>query len=203
MQGVKPSRRAFRLGKKYSLPPEFAEVVVKEADRILGGVPGALLTLKDGQAVANAGVDRKNAPDNAAILWPANPLASAQKLQGALKRKYGVAMGVTIIDSRVTPLRLGTIGLALASAGFSPVMDLRGKSDLYGRKVRITFQALGDGIAAAAHVLMGEGGERIPFVLIRGAPVEFEREHSRQEKMRLNDCLYMSQISTGSRRSGP
>ncbi len=198
---VKPTRQAVRLGRKYSLPPEFVQLVLDEADEVYGGVQGALLTLKDGQATANAGVDRKNAPPNSAVLWPLDPKASAIRLLGAVKRRTGLDLGVVIVDSRVAPLRLGTIGLSLASVGFMPVKDFRGKPDLYGRKASITFQALGDGIAAAAQLLMGETREAVPFVLVRGAPVEFAGRGSRTEKMGLKDCLYMAQILRETRRT--
>ncbi len=198
---VRPTKQAVRLGREYSLPSEFAQVVVDEADEIHGGVPGALLTLKDGQATANAGVDRKNAPDDSAVLWPLNPRASALRLRSALKKRTGLDLGIVIVDSRVTPMRLGTIGLSLASVGFKSIKDFRGKPDLYGRKARITFQALGDGIAAAAQLLMGEAREAVPFVLVRGAPVEFGEAHGEGDKMRLKDCLYMAQILPHSRRT--
>jgi len=191
---VKPTREAVRLGEKYSLPPEFVQLVIDEADEVYGGVRGAFLTLKDGQATANAGADRKNAPPNSAVLWPLDPKASAVRLRRALKRRTGLDVGVVIVDSRVTPLRLGTIGLSLASVGFNTVKDFRGKPDLYGRKASITFQALGDGIAAAAQLLMGEAKESVPFVLVRGAPVEFTKRGGGIEKMALKNCLYMSQI---------
>ena len=93
-------------------------------------------------------------------------------------------------------MRLGTIGLSLASVGFKPVKDFRGKHDLYNRRIRMTLQSVGDGIAAAAHLLMGEGGEQVPFVLVRGAPVESEGAHGVNQKMRVEDCLYMSQIQS-------
>ncbi len=198
---VKPTRQAVRLGEKYSLPSEFVQLVLEEADEVYGGVQGALLTLKDGQAAANAGADRKNAPPNSAVLWPLDPKASAVRLRRGVKRNTGLNVGVVIVDSRVTPLRLGTIGLSLASVGFMPVKDFRGKPDLYGRKASITFQALGDGIAAAAQLLMGEARESVPFVLVREAPVEFAGRGGRMEKMRLKDCLYMAQILRETRRT--
>ncbi len=195
LSGVKPTKYSIKLGKQYSLTSEFAQIVVDEAEKVYGGVEGAILTLKDGHATANAGVDRKNSPGDSVVLWPVNAGLSALRLWRKLGRKSGANVGVIIVDSRVTPLRLGTIGLALASVGFRPVKDIRGEPDLYGRSVRITFQAVGDGIAAAAHVLMGEARERVPFVLIRGAPVKLGGEGKLGEKMAVKDCLFMSQIS--------
>ncbi|HYB68838.1 MAG TPA: coenzyme F420-0:L-glutamate ligase, partial [Candidatus Acidoferrales bacterium] len=59
---VKPSEEAKRLAKEYSLKPEFAELILQEADEVYGGVERAVLTLKNGVMAANAGIDNKNAP---------------------------------------------------------------------------------------------------------------------------------------------
>ena len=191
---VKPSGKATRLSRQFGLTPEFAQVIINEADRIYSGVEGAVLTLKDGHVTANAGADRKNSPGNSAVIWPRDPSRSAKRLQSAIKGKTGKAVSVIIVDSRVTPLRLGTVGLCLASVGFKPVRDFRKMPDLGKRKIRITYQAIGDGLAAAAHVLMGEAEERVPFVIVRGAPVTLNGNRGISEKMQTEDCLYMSQI---------
>ncbi len=192
---VKPTRLARRLGKRYSMPPTFVQVVIEEAGRIYRGVTGTLLTVKNGDAVANSGVDRKNGPDDSVVLWPRNPRLSANNLRNTVTKRCRKRVGVVIVDSRVTPLRLGTIGLAIASSGFEPVRDIRGTPDLYGRKSRITFQALADGIAGAAQLLMGETRERTPFVLVRGAPISLKRTGDDGSiRISAKDCLFMSQI---------
>jgi coenzyme F420-0:L-glutamate ligase len=192
---VSPTISARRLASRFGLIPEFAQVVLDESDAVYGGVPGVLLTLKNGDAVANSGVDRKNAPGESVIPWPANPQRSAETIRKTTNQKLGKKVGVVIVDSRVTPLRLGTIGLAIACSGIQPVNDARGTRDLYGRKVQMTLQALGDGIAGAAHILMGETRETVPFVLVRDAPVKLNR-NKRAGTMTLpvKDCLYMSQM---------
>ena len=192
---VKPTVLARRLSRRFDLLPEFAQVVLDESDAVYGGVPGVLLTLKNGDAIANSGVDRKNAPGDSVIPWPVDPHHSAETMRRAISRKLGKRVGVVIVDSRVTPLRLGTIGLAIACSGFPPVRDSRGTKDLYGRKALITLQALADGIAGAAHLLMGETRETIPFVLVRGAPVQLGgRKGSDSMTLPVKDCLYMSQM---------
>jgi coenzyme F420-0:L-glutamate ligase / coenzyme F420-1:gamma-L-glutamate ligase len=200
LRKVRPTPLAKRLGRKFEIPPEFAQVVLNEADAVYGGVPGVLLTLKNGNAVANSGVDRKNAPGDIVIPWPADSHRSAERIRRALNRKFRKRIGVVIVDSRVTPLRLGTTGLAIACSGFKPVSDSRGIKDLYGRRVQITLQSLADGIAGAAQLLMGEARESIPFVLVRGAPVQLGDRYS-SDSMTLpgKDCLYMSQISPQSK----
>lgn len=190
---VKPTVLARRLGHRFGILPEFAQVVLDESDAVYGGVPGVLLTVKNGDAIANSGVDRKNAPGDSVIPWPLDPQRSAETLRRTLNRKLGKRVGVVIVDSRVTPLRLGTIGLAIACSGIQPIRDSRGMKDLYGRKARITFQALADGIAGAAQLMMGETRERIPFVLVRGAPVQLS-DRTGSMTLPIKDCLYMSQI---------
>ncbi len=197
---VRPSRRAIRLGRQYSLPPDFAQVVIDEADQVYGGVKGALLTLKNGEATANAGVDQKNAPKGFVVLWPANPDISARKIRASVGRTFRKRIGVVIVDSRVTPLRLGTVGLALGSSGIDQIKDFRGEPDLYGRRARITFHAVADDIASAAHLVMGEGRERTPFVVVRGAPVRLTDDHGRRIRLSAEECLYMSQVSSRTRR---
>ena len=67
-------------------------------------------------------------------------------------------------------------------------------TDLYGRKVLMTLQSLADGIAGAAHMLMGETRETIPFVLVRSAPVKLARKRAGSMTLPVKDCLYMSQM---------
>lgn len=193
--GVVVTREARLLAKKYSLPPEFAQIVLEEADEVLGGVRGALLTTKNGDAVANAGLDRKNAPKDSVVLWPKDPDLSARRLRDQIENQFGVNVGIVIVDSRVTPLRLGTTGFALGSAGLRPVDDIRGSIDNSGRRVEITFHAVADGIAAAAQLVMGETAERRPFVVVRRAPVVLGRNRPiRDAKLAWKECLFMSQV---------
>jgi coenzyme F420-0:L-glutamate ligase/coenzyme F420-1:gamma-L-glutamate ligase len=195
LDSIKPGSKARSLARKHSLTPAFAQAVLDEADTVVGGVKGALLTVKNGDAVANAGIDRKNAPEGAVVLWPRNPDISAGRIRRSIKHKSGKTGGVVIVDSRVSPLRLGTTGFAIGSAGFEPVEDLRGNADLFGRRIEITLQAIADGIAASAQLVMGEASDQIPFAIIRDAPVKFGGGHDiRSAKLAWNQCLYMSQI---------
>jgi len=70
------------------------------------------------------------------------------------------------------PLRLGTVGGALATYGFKAVLDVRGKEDLFGRPMHITTRAIADQLATAAEIVMGETDEQVPFALIRGYTIE-------------------------------
>ncbi len=195
LESVRPGSKAKSLARKHSLTAAFAQAVLDEADTVVGGVKGALLTVKNGDAVANAGIDRKNAPEGAIVLWPRNADLSAKNIRRSIRRKFGKNVGVLIVDSRVSPLRLGTTGFAIGCAGFRPVEDIRGSADLSGRRIEITVRAIADGVAAAAQLVMGEAADRIPFAVVRDAPVTFGgRRGIRSAKLAWNQCLYMSQI---------
>jgi coenzyme F420-0:L-glutamate ligase len=172
LSNIKPSSKALDLAEKTSLEPGFVELVLREAEKVYGWVYKAILTIKHGVLVANAGLDHKNVPLNHASLWPENPNTVARTLRFSLQRLTGKRLGVLVVDSHVLPLRLGTVGFALGIAGFEPVRDCRGMLDLYGKPLLITRINLADDLASAAHLVMGESDESIPAVVIRGAPVK-------------------------------
>jgi coenzyme F420-0:L-glutamate ligase/coenzyme F420-1:gamma-L-glutamate ligase len=193
---VKPSKEAKRLAKEYSLKPEFAELILREADKVWGGVERAVLTLKNGVMAANAGIDNKNAPSDYAVLWPKDPPASAREARDRIKRRTGKDVAVMIVDSGLVPLRIGTSGLALAVAGFKPIRDSRGCKDLFGKSIVITRQAVADDLASAAHLLMGEATEKTPLVLIKDAPVNFDDGvyGSADMMMPFEECIFMNTL---------
>lgn len=167
---IAPSARAIALASRYEKDPAEMELILRESDEILGGIPGVVLTLKDGFLYPNAGVDHSNAPPGHVVLLPSDPKSAAARIRSELSK--GVRIGVIIGDSRTHPLRLGCVGVALACDGILPVEDARGRKDLYGRPLRITVKAVADNLVSAAQLVMGEGDEGIPAVVIRGAPVE-------------------------------
>ena len=198
LRDVRVSSNAKRLARKWKMNRYLAAVVLSEADEILGSVPGFLLTIKNGTLTPNAGVDLKNSPPGTATLWPLDPDKSAQKLRSRLERKYTTRVCVEIVDSHVTPLRLGTVGLAIGVSGFLPVLDSRKTPDLFGRTIKVTQTNLADDLAAVAHMLMGEGTERVGAVLIRGARVALNNSgRSKFARLNRNKCLIGSRLSKG------
>lgn len=192
LQDVTVSSKAEKLAQRYEVEPEIAQIVLEEADEILGGVSHVILTIKDNILLANAGIDRSNAPIGYVVLLPKNPTEEAWRIKNELAEMTGYKLGLIIADSRTQPLRLGTVGLALAAAGLEPIKDFRGTPDLFGRLLRITRSAIADNLASAAQLLMGEADEQTPAVLIRGAPVTFSdtRFHPNTLTIPRNECLY-------------
>jgi coenzyme F420-0:L-glutamate ligase len=192
-KNIKPSEKAESLAKEYNLEPGFAELVLKESDKIFGGVKRAILTMKNNMFIANAGVDHSNAPKDHAILWPKNPSLSADNIRKEFEKKLNVNIGVVISDSHCSPLRTGTTGFALANSGFNAVIDERGKKDLFGNTMRITQRAIADGLASAAVVVMGETDERIPAVLVRDSKIKLTNQPSKSSiYFPPNECLFSS-----------
>src|SRR5919204_754487 len=168
---IKASKKARDLAIKYHMSSKLAELTLRESDYIYKGVPGFLLAIKDGMMAPNAGVDRSNVPLGYAILYPQAPFKSAEKLRRKFIVNLGIKVGIVIADSRLMPTRIGTIGIAIASAGFEPVEDQRGKRDLFGNILRVTFKAVADSLASIGVGVMGESDESIPAVVIRGTKV--------------------------------
>jgi F420-0:gamma-glutamyl ligase len=71
------------------------------------------------------------------------------------------------------PTRIGTTGIAIACAGFEPVEDQRGKRDLFGNVMRVTFRAVADGLATMGVAAMGETDESTPAAIIREVKVSW------------------------------
>jgi len=194
LSDVKPSDKAKKLAQQFSLQPEFAELILREADKIYGGVEKAVLTLKNGILTANAGIDNKNAPIGFAVLWPKNAEKWAMHIREEIKRKTGRKVAVLIVDSGLIPLRIGTVGLALAVAGFKPIKDCRKEKDIYGKPLVITRHAIADSLASATHLLMGEAAEKTPIVLIKDAPVDFDDGVYGPADMMMpfKECIFMN-----------
>lgn len=139
-------------------------VIKKEADRLL---PGTRQTIKNGTMVSNAGIDSSNG-NGYSILWPSKPVLELKKIYLFLKKKYHLKnLGIICTDSRSVPLRYGTTGVAIASYGIKPLLDLRGRPDIFKRPLKITKVNILDPLAGMAVLLMGEAEEKTPLLILR------------------------------------
>lgn len=161
-------------GRTAKLPTkqEKKDLAKRESEEIVE-TPWCAMTRKNTDWSANAGMDESNAQGKI-IFLPKEPLASAQFLHTELCKKYGLKQfGLIISDTRLVPLRTGTLGIALAWAGIEPLQDYRGTKDLYGRELKMTQANIVHALATSAVLCMGEGAEQKPLALIREAPVAF------------------------------
>lgn len=172
LAGVEPSPEARALATDAHKDPRVMELLLRESRDIVRVSPGVVITEhRTGTILANAGIDRSNVAgnDEYALLLPEDPDASAARLRDWLQQEFGVPLGVIITDSIGRPWRLGTTGTAIGCAGVDALKDLRGRPDLFGRPLQVSEVAIADSLAAAAVLVMGEGAEGVPVVLIRGA----------------------------------
>jgi coenzyme F420-0:L-glutamate ligase/coenzyme F420-1:gamma-L-glutamate ligase len=190
------SEKAKELAEKYFMDPKFVQIILEEADVILGGVRTVLLTEKEGVLIANAGADKSNSGGMSKVaLFPEKLYETARKMREMLMKASKVKeLGIIIADSRVQPMKRGVIGVAISLAGIEPIDDNRGRKDLFGRELEITTRAVADDIVSAAELLMGEADEQTPIVLVRGAPVNFTDREIRKEEMLMprDECLFMN-----------
>ena len=173
LAGVAPSRRAIELAASLDKDPRMVEVVLGESNDIVAHGHGVLITEhRSGHVMANAGVDRSNvghpSDDEAVILLPLDPDASAAALHRGLEDRFECHIAVVISDSAGRPWRHGVAGIAIGAAGLPSLTDLRGAPDLFGVPLKVTLTGFADQIASAANLVAGEAGEGVPAVHMRG-----------------------------------
>lgn len=190
LDGIEPDEESIRLSQKYSLDPRLVQCIRQESDEIVGGIPGFLLCMKHGTLLPNAGIDESNAPPGCVTPLPGDPDGSAARLMHEIRRRTGARVGVIIADSRTHPMRVGCSGVAIGCAGITPVIDARGRRDLFGKELHVTRQALADNIASAAEIVMGEADESTPCALIRGLDIPIT-DTSGMETIDASECLFM------------
>ena len=174
LAAVTPSARAEEVAAVVGKDARLVELILRESTAVSRLAPGVLIVRhRLGFTSANAGIDRSNVQthsgeEEAVLLLPLNPDASAVALREALRAATGAAAGVVITDSHGRPFRLGTVGVAIGVAGLPALWNRRGEADLYGYRLQHTDVGLADEIAAAAGLLMGQAAEGLPAVLLRG-----------------------------------
>lgn len=172
LSGVNPSQRAKELAAKLNKDPRVVEVVLQQSSEIVRLGHVIISRTKHGLVCANAGVDQSNVGLGQVTLLPEDPDASAAGIRETIKRKLGADVAVIISDTQGRPFRQGCVGVAIGVAGMRPLLDLRGKRDLYGKELKVTMTSPADSLAAAAVSMMGEANEGTPVVLVKGGKFE-------------------------------
>lgn len=174
---IQPSARAIELGESIEKDPRLIELVLRESNQVLRTRTGTIIVEhKLGFVCANAGIDHSNVAGDGdrseewVLLLPENPDTSAQKIRKRLEATSGAQLGVMIIDSHGRAWRQGVVGVAIGLSGIPGLVDMRGKSDLFGYHLRITTIGAADELAAAASLVMGQADEGTPIVHVRGFP---------------------------------
>jgi coenzyme F420-0:L-glutamate ligase/coenzyme F420-1:gamma-L-glutamate ligase len=170
LKDVKPSNRAEELSKLTLRDPRLVELVLREAKRVVKATKEILIIEnRSGFVCINAGVDKSNVEsEDAYVLLPTDPDKSAREIRSQIRRLTGRNVAVTICDTYSRPFRRGQVEFAIGVAGMKLFRDYRGKKDLFGYVMKVKRSAIADEIASAAELLMGQGKEGIPAVIIKG-----------------------------------
>ncbi len=166
-----PGDRALELAAITGKDARIVELVLRESVEVSRAAPNVLVVRhRLGFVSANAGIDQSNVDgsDEAVLLLPVDPDASAAHLRDTIQRETGAHVGIVISDSHGRPFRLGNVGTAIGVAGIPALLDLRGTQDMFGRVLKISITGYADMVASAAALLTGEGAEGLPVVHVRG-----------------------------------
>ena len=180
---ITPSEKAITLAKELNRDSSFIQVILNESNEIVSTEKNVIIVEhKLGFININAGIDRSNIPQdiNQVLLLPKNPTISANNLRLALSEKFKKQIAVVITDSMTRPYRSGVTNFALASSNLQSLIDLSGEKDMYGNILKNTEIAVADEIAAASGLLMGQGSDKKPVVIIKGF---------NKNKYKVNDAL--------------
>ncbi len=187
---IQPSKRAQEIALEIDKDARLVELILRESNLVLRTRPGTIVVEhKLGFVCANAGIDHSNVAGEGGeagewvLLLPENPDQSAFRIRKALEAASGAHIGLMIIDSHGRAWRQGTVGVAIGLSGLPGLLDMRGQPDLFGYTLRVTTVGVGDELAAAASLLMGQAAEGTPAIHVRGFPYAL-RESSLQELLR-------------------
>ena len=171
LKNIQPSKQATDLAKTLNRDPAFIQIIQNESKKIISTDKNVIIVEhKLGFININAGIDRSNIlqNDDVVLLLPENPSKSAKDLQSAISANFQRDIALIITDSMTRPFRSGVSNFALASANIPSLIDLKGDPDIYGNILQSTEIAIADELAAAAGLLMGQGSEKQPVVIIKG-----------------------------------
>lgn len=161
-------------------------LIRQEADLFWESEKGPIqLTIKENCFLPFAGIDESNSAGTY-VLFPKNLFLHATSIWETLRSHYKIEkLGILIIDSQITPLRKGTVGLGLCWCGFQPLYSYIGEKDCFNRPYTLTHINLIDSLATAASLEMGEGDEQCPLVLIDEAPkIDFMNRPPNEEEQK-------------------
>ena len=168
---ITPNKKAKNLGKTLSRNPSFIQLILDESNEILSTEKNVIIVEhKLGYININAGIDRSNISKNKdlVLLLPENPKKSANDIQLQISSQLNKDISVIITDSMTRPYRSGVTNFAIASSNIQSLIDLKGEEDIFGNELHATEIAIADELAAAAGLLMGQGNDMKPVVIIKG-----------------------------------
>ncbi len=173
LSSVSTSLLASGIADSYGKDPRLVELILSESKRIVRMENGIIIVeTKHGFICANAGVDDSNVKDGYVTLLPNDPDKSAESLKNKIKEKTGKHIAVLISDTFGRPFRLGQTNVAIGIAGIEPILDYKGRTDIFGKILEVTAIAIADELCAASELVMGKV-KNCPVAIIRNYKFDF------------------------------
>ncbi len=194
LKSYEVSERAVEIAASLGLEAEFVQAVLEESEEVLLSHPFLLVKAKFGNICVNAGIDASNVEEGKIILPPENPDVSARRLRERLEEITGRRVGVVITDTNGRCFRRGVVGVAIGVSGIEPMKNWIGRKDLFGKELQVTVECVADEIAAFSNLIMGEGDDGIPAVVLRGLNLKesdagMEEIYRNEEEDVIRRCL--------------
>ena len=169
LKDVEPSERAEEIAKTTLKDPRLVELVLRETKRIVKISLGTLIVEnRRGLICLNAGIDKSNVSgEDSFALLPENPDESAKRIRSGIMKLTGKTVAVIICDTYSRPFRRAQVEYAIGTAGINVFKDYRGRKDMFNYILQVKNVAVVDEIASAAELIMGQGKEAMPVVVIK------------------------------------
>jgi len=167
LNSIIPSELSVGIASAYEKDPRLVEAVLSESKRIVRMEHGVLIVQTRHDFIcANAGIDESNVEKGFVTLLPIDPDRSAKKIRDAILQLTGKNVAVIISDTFGRPFRLGQTDHAIGIAGIESIKNYEGKTDTFGKIMRVTAIAIVDELCAAAELVMGKI-EKSPAAIIK------------------------------------
>jgi len=167
---IVPSEESKKISLDTGKDPRLVELILSESNEIVKIERDIIIAeTKHGFVCANAGIDASNVGmlSNHVVLLPDNPDESARRIRNDIKSRTKINASIIISDTFGRPFRKGQVNVAIGIAGIDPMVSYIGKTDMYGKILKVTEIAIADELASAAELVMGKSS-RIPVAIIRG-----------------------------------
>ncbi|MCC8046836.1 MAG: coenzyme F420-0:L-glutamate ligase [Clostridiales bacterium] len=192
LEEIRPTTQAEAIAVRTEKDPRQVQAILDCSSHVWACERGIVMAERpDGWVCANAGVDASNAGgDGRLVLLPDDCDAIARRLGLALAEHLGMELPVIICDTHGRALRNGAVGVCVGCYGLETMRRYRGSADRDGRMLMHTSEAVADEVAAGATLVMGQGSEGVPAVLVRGCGLAFAKSGSEDLKRSEEQRLY-------------
>jgi len=172
LDSIIPSELSIGIASAYGKDPKLVEAILSESKRIVRMEHGVIIVeTRHNFICANAGIDESNVEKGYATLLPIDPDKSASIIRDTILQRTGKNTAVLISDTFGRPFRLGQTDHAIGIAGIESIKNFEGKSDTFGKILRVTAIAIVDELCSAAELVMGKT-EKCPVAIIKNYDYE-------------------------------